>query len=98
MSVYVDPMQPTLHNSRWHYDQGCHLLADTIEELHAFANRLGLKRSWFQNQDHSLPHYDLTAYKRKVAVIFGAVEIDMQRVAQMMKDRRALKNALSGIP
>lgn len=96
--IYVDSLQPTLHNSKWHYDEGCHLLADTVEELHAFADRLGLKRSWFQNPQYGLPHYDLTAKKRRIAVIFGASEISMQKVVQMMKDRRALINALSGIP
>lgn len=50
----------------------CHLTADTTEELHVFAKRIGLKRSWFQ--DHPLhPHYDLTAKKRHAAILRGAV-------------------------
>lgn len=99
MSVYVDPLQPTLRNQNWPYDEGCHLLADTIEELHVFATiNLRMKKSWFQNPQNALPHYDLTKGKRFQAIAKGAIEIDIRRVAQMMKDRRALNNAASGIP
>jgi hypothetical protein len=35
----------------------CHLVADTIEELHEAAANLGLKREWYQAT--SYPHYDL---------------------------------------
>ena len=48
MSVYVDQMG--------------HMKADTREELHDFAVRIGLKLAWFQ--DHpSHPHYDLTTQR-----------------------------------
>lgn len=47
MAVYVDdyrvPAKAGQHESRW-----SHLWADSQEELHAFATRLGLRRSWFQ--------------------------------------------------
>ena len=48
MSVYVDELVPTLKSKKWPYKEGCHLLADTDAELHHYALRLGLKRSWFQ--------------------------------------------------
>jgi hypothetical protein len=51
--------------------QWCHLMADTPEELHAFAAELGLKRSWFQ--DHQpYWHYDVTAGVRARALALGA--------------------------
>lgn len=51
----------------------CHLTTDgPIEELHAFAAKLGMRRSWFQ-QHPSAPHYDLTASKREKALQLGAV-------------------------
>lgn len=50
------------------------MIADTNEELHAFAARIGLKREWFQTDLE--PHYDLTASKRKLAVQRGAVELE----------------------
>lgn len=40
-------------------DKAGHLASDvSLEELHRFARRLGLKRQWFQDGKH--PHYDLT--------------------------------------
>lgn len=51
------------------------MYADTVEELHRFAHRIYLRPSWFQNH-HLLPHYDLTAGKRALAVRNGAVEQD----------------------
>lgn len=41
------------------YTDGVHLVADTYDELHAFAKKMGLKREWFQQQSR-WPHYDLT--------------------------------------
>ena len=64
-----------------------HLTADTLEELHAFAARLGLRRAWFQ--DHAImPHYDLTAEKRVLAVAMGAAEVSMRA---QLRARRALR-------
>lgn len=54
--------------------QSCHMTCDgDLEELHRFAERIGLRRSWFQRG--SLPHYDLTPNKRSQAVRLGAVEV-----------------------
>jgi hypothetical protein len=71
VSVYVDP----LRNWGWRLGPSSHLIADSNEELHGFALRLGLKRAWFQPSP-SGPHYDLTARKRALAVRLGAVELD----------------------
>lgn len=49
----------------------CHLTADTLDELHAFAGRIGLRRQWAQ-LDGRVPHYDLTAAKRDLAIACGA--------------------------
>lgn len=53
--------------------QACHMWADTLEELHSLAHRVGLKREWFQARA-SLPHYDLTPSRRRLALALGAVE------------------------
>lgn len=57
-----------------HNDQWCHLFADKADcpELHAFAQRLGLKRDWFQGD-----HYDIVPTKRAMAIRLGAVELDV---------------------
>jgi hypothetical protein len=73
MSVYVDDLQKWPHARHACFKAGsCHMMADTLEELHALASRIGLRRSWFQPR--SFPHYDLSPGKREAAVAAGAVE------------------------
>ncbi len=68
MSVYVD-------EAVWPFGRMmmCHMLADTEEELHAMASRIGIQRRWFQNDKY--PHYDISKSKRVMAVENGAIEI-----------------------
>ena len=56
----------------------CHLTTDgELDDLHAFAARLGLRREWFQ--EHRLaPHYDLTGEKRALALALGAVAVPIR--------------------
>ncbi|MFO0801448.1 MAG: DUF4031 domain-containing protein [Gemmataceae bacterium] len=77
--VYVD----RLRDWGWRLGPSCHLAADTLEELHAFAARLGLKRAWFQAGRR--PHYDLTAKRREAAVKAGAVEVGDRAFLRLFK-------------
>lgn len=83
MAVYVDE----LRNWGWSKGASCHLLADTPEELHAFAAKVGLLSGWFQRRA-STPHYDLTAARRKRAVLAGAVELDRPQLVAKMREIR----------
>lgn len=58
--------------------QWCHLISDeSVEELHTFAQRIGMRRSWAQLPPKaSSPHYDLTPTRRMAAIAAGAVEAD----------------------
>jgi Ser/Thr protein kinase RdoA (MazF antagonist) len=62
----------------------CHLLADTLEELHAAAARIGLRPEWFQRN-----HYDLTPMRRARALALGAVEIDRHQLVAILRAQRA---------
>ncbi len=87
--VYVD----ALINYGWKLGPSCHLLADTEEELHAFAASIGMKRAWFQDGDnHSVPHYDLVASRRKLAVKLGAIEINRHQLVEKVKAYKATKS------
>jgi hypothetical protein len=61
----------------------CHMVSDrSVEELHAFASEIGLRRGWFQ--DGRLPHYDLRPTKRQVAVSRGAEEVGARELVRRM--------------
>jgi len=65
----------------------CHMTADTLDELHAMADAIGIRRKWFQ-ADASLPHYDICKSKRALAIANGAREIDWRELAAMIKRYR----------
>jgi len=63
----------------------CHLLSDSsLDELHNFANKLSLKRVWFQNKKNSTPHYDISKSKRKTAIKLGAIECNNRKVYEII--------------
>lgn len=73
MSVYVDNMKMP-----WRGMIMSHMTADTNDELHEMAAKLGLKRAWFQGMPaHSIEHYDVSEGKRQQAIALGAIEEDM---------------------
>lgn len=85
--VYVDPLMRTVLTKAWPYTQSCHLRGDTLEELQAFADQLGLKRSWLQcsHRNPRFWHYDLTANMRAKAIALGAKALTReQSAAQLM--------------
>lgn len=81
MTVYVDdariPAKVGNLDRRW-----SHLMADTPEELHAFAAQLGLKRAWFQ--DHRpYWHYDVTDGLRQRALALGAQPVTSREAVSL---------------
>ena len=82
MAVYVDP----LINYGWHLGPSCHLTADTEEELHAFAIKIDMKRSWFQvSKGKEIPHYDLIKSKRDKAIKLGAIELTRRQMVERIQ-------------
>lgn len=72
MSVYVDRVE--LNFGRMIM---CHMIADTPNELHAMADRIGVARRWFQAPPRaSFWHYDIAKSKRELAVDAGAIDCD----------------------
>jgi len=96
MTIYVDPLASWGWKLRGHEVRSCHMFTDSqdLEELHALAERIGLKRAWFQ-QSARAPHYDLTASRRSQAVLLGAVEVDRRAAALIWRTRRTLIAGLS---
>ncbi|MBL7259168.1 DUF4031 domain-containing protein [Actinoplanes sp. LDG1-01] len=98
MTVYVD-------NYRCHATVGrltgrwSHLTADTSDELHTFAARLGLRRAWFQARCRysTCPapdgvcvhyHYDVIDSMRTRAIRTGAHPIDIRDLGALITARR----------
>lgn len=84
MTIYVDeavwPYRGTMY---------CHCMTDgDIQELHDFALKLGLKRSWFQNKP-SGAHYDLSQNKRWQAIRLGAIAVSSREMLRKCSPRLA---------
>lgn len=79
MSVYVDhariPYRGMLMS---------HMLADSLDELHAMAEAIGLRRQWFQSKA-SHPHYDVCDAKRREAIKRGAVPASRRQIVDVMR-------------
>jgi len=68
------------------YTDKTHLIADSLSELHSFAENIGLRREWFQN--HRKPHYDIfskTILKR--AQILGVKIVTSKELIEILNKR-----------
>ena len=84
MTVYVDDMKAKFGRLVM-----CHMLADTDEELHAMASRIGVARKWWQSPEKSSgSHYDICLSKRALAISYGAIEITWRQAGAMNRQRR----------
>lgn len=81
MAVYVDQARNPYGRMLM-----CHMVADTREELHAMADKIGIARRWFQGD-----HYDIAQSKRKLAVQFGATELTRAELGAWMMTNREIK-------
>ncbi|GGT08169.1 hypothetical protein GCM10010156_76560 [Planobispora rosea] len=83
MTVYVDDWRQRAKvgsiNAKW-----SHLVAGDQDELHAFATRLGLHRSWYQGGRR--PHYDVTDSMRTRAIALGAVAISWRDLPRLRRE------------
>ena len=71
MGVYIDTMK-----AKYGRMVMCHMTADTLEELHAMADKIGVKRRWFQCPPKaSRPHYVICQSKKAKALAAGAIEV-----------------------
>lgn len=70
--IYIDDYQAKFRGMKM-----SHMVSDTsIDELHEFAAKLGMKREWFQ--DKSAPHYDVSEGLRQKAYKMGAQELPIR--------------------
>lgn len=82
MAVYVDNARNPFRGFLM-----CHMLGDTLDELHAMAAAIGMPRRAYQPS--SFPHYDVPQDRRELAVARGAVEVDRRGIVRVMRRLRA---------
>lgn len=83
MVVYVDDMYLSTMGQYGRMKMS-HMIADTDEELHRMADRIGVKRKWFQGD-----HYDISMLKRTAAIHYGAIAIPWRTLGCMSNNRNA---------
>lgn len=72
MTVYVDDVRHKFGRMVM-----CHMWADSLEELLAMADRIGVRRKWCQTPPKaSWVHFDIALCKKKLAIDAGAILTD----------------------
>lgn len=74
VAVYVDNAVIPWRGRLW-----AHLIATDLDELHALAATIGLRRAWFQDA-RRFPHYDVDTEYRERALAAGAIPITDRRI------------------
>ncbi len=90
MAVYVDDMRASFGRIVM-----CHMWADTLDELLAMADRIGVQRKWLQQPPKaSWVHFDIALSKKALAIKAGAVLTDRygpsEHVARLRGNQRML--------
>lgn len=83
MTIFVDDMFRHPMGNYGRYKMS-HMIADTDEELHALARKIGVARKWFQGD-----HYDVCMEKRDLAISFGAQPCTMKQLSAMLLLKRS---------
>ena len=86
MPVYVDEILE-YPSTKLRYKKWCHMFADSDDELHAMATKIGLQRSWHQNKP-GFSHYDLVPSKRAKAIQCGAKSLTSREMIEKVRKAR----------
>ncbi len=82
MAILIDSFHNGARGPVRYWGRRCgHLVSDaSLEELHRFAESLGLRREWFQEK--SIPHYDLTGQLYDLALKHGAILVSSREIVR----------------
>ena len=79
MAIYVDFVQIEFRGYQW-----CHMLADSLQELHDFADLIEVDKRLF-HRHASYPHYDITTQMRETALKNGAIKATRKQIIDAAK-------------
>lgn len=86
MAVYVSRREYAFKSKKGFMMKLSHMMADDIEELHAFAISIGVKLDWFQ-RDAKRPHYDISKAFKQKAIARGAIEVDDRQLLLLLQNK-----------
>jgi hypothetical protein len=76
MAILIDEARWWFRDERW-----CHLVSDTsLDELHAFAEQMGIPRRGFQGD-----HYDVPERFRAQMIDAGAREVESRELVRRLR-------------
>ena len=84
MTVYVDQPIYARSASKKPRKLYSHMVADTFDELHAFAAKIGVKKHFF-HRAKTAHHYDINSDQFKIAVDNGAKVVDSREIVRIGK-------------
>ncbi len=79
MAIYVDFVCIEFRGYQW-----CHMLADSLQELHDFAAFIEVDQRLF-HRTASYPHYDVTLQMREIALENGAIAATRKQIIDSAK-------------
>ncbi len=79
MAIYVDFVCIEFRGYKW-----CHMLADSLQELHDFAAFIEVDQRLF-HRTASYPHYDVTLQMREIALENGAIAATRKQIIDSAK-------------
>jgi hypothetical protein len=65
-----------------------HMIADTPEELHAMAAKIGVARKWLQHGGTPAEHFDICKAKRTLAIKHGASLVGPRALVAILRGKR----------
>lgn len=95
MSVFVDDVKHSYRGMVM-----CHMWADSLEELFAMVDKIGVNRKWLQQPPKaSWVHFDICLAKKALAIRNGAILTDkygpVEHVARLRGDLKKLQQVES---
>ena len=87
MTVYVDDMH-LYPIGNYRGMKMSHMIADSDEELHEMAQKIGIDKKWWQKPPKHQSHYDIAMAKREQAIALGGIPITMRQCSAMCRRRR----------
>lgn len=87
MTVYVDAPIWTKAASKQPRKTYSHMVADSLQELHEFAAKIGIKKHFF-HKHRVASHYDITSDQQVVALSNGAQLVSSTDIVRIGKNQR----------